>query len=396
MKARSKVKYLQRPSERALLLMTALLGACSSDATSEPDPTQMPPGGSGTNSTVNAASPSGVNGAPPASNPVMDGPAPMGSTPASEDNAGGNVDTSMLNEPTSSSGSSGSTGGAGGGPADGVGGSVPEEPALDCSSPALAAGDSTRTINVGGTNHTYILHVPNTYTGNEPVPLLFDFHGLGGNGQNQRNGSSFVAATESEAVIMAFPTGTNDGSGGVPGNGWNVGETCCALGDDVALTRAMVAEIQSLACIDSKRIYATGFSNGGGLSYKLACDAADIIAAVAPASFDLSEDNADDCQPSRPISTVAQRGTNDFAVPFEGGLTPVNNLTVFLGARANFEKWNELNGCTGPEVDVGNNCVKVSQCDGGVENTLCVIEGGGHQPGNADLLWPLLRQYTLP
>jgi polyhydroxybutyrate depolymerase len=154
----------------------------------------------------------------------------------------------------------------------------------------------------------------------------------------------------------------------------------------------MVAEIQGLACVDSKRIYATGFSNGGGMAHKLACDAADIFAAVAPASFDFGEDNVDDCNPSRPISVVMQRGTADFAVPFEGGATPVTNRIVFIGAQATLDKWNELDGCTGAEVDIGNNCVQVSQCSAGVQNTLCVIQGGGHQPGvasiSAGLRWP--------
>jgi poly(3-hydroxybutyrate) depolymerase len=172
---------------------------------------------------------------------------------------------------------------------------------------------------------------------------------------------------------MAFPNGVN--------SGFDVGE-CCVDADDVGFTRAMVADIQSVACIDSKRIYATGFSNGGGMSYKLACDAADIFAAVAPGSFQFGTSNVTDCNPSRPISIVAQNGTNDFAVPFEGGPTPVTNSIVFIGAQATFDKWSELNGCTGRAQDIGNNCTQVSGCEGGTENTLCVIEGGNHeQPG---------------
>jgi len=394
MKARSSTNRLRRPREAALLVIGALLGACSSD---DPDAAMMPSSSGGTSSVDAAASAAGTSNAPATGNP------PLGSPGAASSSGEGNpagVDTRMLNGAAGASPNSGSTGGTGaagvaaagtGGAAEGVGGSPPGVPAAGCPAIILAAGDSTRTLNVGGVDRTYVLHVPATYTGASAVPLLFDFHGLGGSGQAERNSSSFVAATQGEAVIMAFPSGTSDGSG----NGFNVG-TCCASGDDVGFTRAMVAEIESLACIDIKRIYATGFSNGGGMSHELACDAADIFAAVAPASFDFGEDNVDDCNPSRPISVVMQRGTADFAVPFEGGATPVTNRIVFIGAQATLDKWNELDGCTGPEVDIGNDCVKVSGCDAGVENTLCVIQGGGHQPGDANLLWPLLRQYSMP
>lgn len=401
-----------RPLHGALLLSIGTIWTgCSSDGTEGPASGPGQPGAATTTPATDGQAPGTSVGAAPGATNGSTGngtDAPAGN----EGNGAGNVDTSMLNGmPGDNSAGGGSSEPAGSGDSSGENsaggtsgeGETPEptppdenqpvapEPAADCPATALTPGDSTRTVNVGGVNRTYVLHVPATYTGDARVPLLFDFHGLGGNGQQERNGSSFVAATESESVILAFPSGTSDGSG----NGWNVG-TCCASGDDVGFTRAMVAQISDLACINDKRIYATGFSNGGGMSYELACDAADIFAAVAPASFDLAEDNVDDCDPSRPISIVAQRGTADFAVPFEGGPTPVTNRIVFLGAQATFDKWAELDGCSGAEEDIGNNCKKVSQCQAGTEVNLCVIEGGGHQPGVASTLWPLLRQYTLP
>lgn len=399
------VPFKHAPSV-ALLLCGALAAACSSDGTSgASDTSREPDTRQGSNAPqAPAAAPPGSTGTPMGNTP------PAGqSPPSAEGSMPGNVDTTNLNMPPSNSsgggtpppaamlGSAGSTAQMGTGgqgntpPATGGAGGGPPVVAADCPAQVLAAGNTTRNIQVGNAMRSYILHVPNTYTGNQRVPLLFDFHGLGGSGQGEANGSSYVAATQAESVILAFPTGTSDGIG----QGWNVG-TCCAGGDDVAFTRAMVTQIQGLACIDSKRIYVSGFSNGGGMSHKLACDAADIIAAAAPGSFDFGEDNVDDCDPSRPISVVMQRGTNDFAVPFEGGATPVTNRIVFLGAQATFDKWSELDGCTGPEVDIGNNCRQRSQCNAGVETTLCVIQGGGHQPPNANLLWPILREYTLP
>jgi polyhydroxybutyrate depolymerase len=392
----------------ALLFWAALVASCSSDATNGDEEARQPDTRQGNNS---PQLPTGMTPPAAAATPNQPSPSsPAAETPARSEGNMPNVDPSNLNEPPAagsapggaasspmamgSGGSAGQMGSAGSGgaagSAQGAAGSA-AQPVSDCPAQVLAAGNTTRTLQVGNAMRSYVLHVPSTYTGNQRVPLLFDFHGLGGSGQGEANSSSYVAATQSEGVILAFPTGTSDGIG----QGWNVG-TCCAGGDDVAFTRAMVTQIQSLACIDNKRIYVSGFSNGGGMSHKLACEAADIIAAVAPASFDFGEDNVDDCNPSRPISVVMQRGTNDFAVPFEGGATPVTNRIVFLGAQATFDKWSELDGCTGPEQDIGNNCRQRSQCNAGVETSLCVIQGGGHQPPNANLLWPILREYSLP
>ena len=338
---------------------------------------------------------------------------PAGAAAASSgaDNLPSNVDTSMLNGMPGSPGgpagggamgpgAAGSGGSAGamnasqGAAGTGMGGSPTEEPARACRAPALAPGDSTRMLTVANTNRTYILHVPNTYSGDQPVPLVIDFHGFGGSGQGERNSSSYVAATAGDGAILAFPSGLSDGAG----PGFNFGPCCVSGVDDIAFARAMVAQIQASACIDDKRIYAVGFSNGGGMSYKLACDAADLFAAVAPAAFDFTVETVDTCLPSRPISVVAQRGTNDPVVPFNGafiGVVPSHPMTN-LGAQATFDKWAELDGCLGATEDIGNNCVTRSQCKAGVEITLCTIQGGGHQPGNANVLWPLLRAFSLP
>src|SRR5207344_1986813 len=103
----------------------------------------------------------------------------------------------------------------------------------------------------------------------------------------------------------------------------------------------IIKQLQADACIDSKRVYASGCSNGGGMSYKLACDAADIIAAVAPVDFDCITGPMDSpscgmCNPVRPITEIQFRGTSDTAVPYNGGKTPVVSGLIFPGAPTNF------------------------------------------------------------
>lgn len=267
-------------------------------------------------------------------------------------------------------------------------------PTVTCPGTVLQPGNSTRSIQAGGNSREFVLDVPNAYDGQSAVPLIIDFHGLGGNGSSQRQSSPYRQATGSEGVIMAFPTGL----AGPSGNAWNVGPCCVDGTDDVEFARALVEDVASIACIDPKRVYAVGFSMGGGLSHYLACHAADVFAAVAPAAFDLAEENQGDCQPSRPISVMSFRGTNDPIVPYEGGYSAVvpNHPITFLGAQSTLTKWGEINGCSGAPADMGDGCQGFSTCESGVEVVLCTKQGGNHEAGNASVGWPFLKRHTMP
>lgn len=313
---------------------------------------------------------------------------------AGGDGTGGSGTTTsgMTTSGTGGSGTGGDpTGGAGTG-GSGTGGGTGS---ITCPSPALRAGDTNQTVTVGSASRSYVLHVPAAYDGSKPVPLVLDFHGLGGSGPSQRSGSPYPAQTDPEGVIMAFPSGLS----GPSGPAWNVGPCCVADTDDVAVAKAIVAQIQETACIDPKRVYAVGFSMGGGMSHYLACHAADVFAAVAPAAFDLLEENVGDCNPSRPIPVITFRGTSDPIVPYAGGYSSVvrGMPITFLGAKRGFEAWAEINGCTGsPSAENGDGCSTYSACQDGVEVTLCTKQGGNHEAGNARVGWPALKRHTLP
>ena len=270
-----------------------------------------------------------------------------------------------------------------------------------CPTPALKSGDTTKKITVGSLNREYILHVPTAYTGSAAVPLVLDFHPIGGADTSWRTSSPYPAVIDKEGVISAFPNGEPSPN---MGNAWNV-EGCCVskIGgadvDDIAFAKAIVAEIEKTACIDPKRVYAVGFSMGGGMSNYIACHAADIFAAVGPASFDLTQQNVTGCTPSRPITVLEWRGKNDTVVPYAGGHSAlVTGMAIdFLGAVGTFQKWASLDGCTGsPSAADSNNCQTYSQCTAGVQVTLCTNNSGGHEAANANIIWPLLKKYTLP
>jgi poly(3-hydroxybutyrate) depolymerase len=137
---------------------------------------------------------------------------------------------------------------------------------------------------------------------------------------------------------------------------------------------------------------------GGGMSYHLACQAGDLIAAVAPAAFDMLEEMS--CTPVRPISVMSFRGTSDAIVPYTGGASrPPNGLNTtihFLGAQATFQKWATLNQCTGQPVQGANGCATYGSCASGVETTLCTANLGGHVPGDAASAWQTLKRFQLP
>jgi polyhydroxybutyrate depolymerase len=255
----------------------------------------------------------------------------------------------------------------------------------------LTPGNQNKTIN----GRSYILHVPDAYKGDKPVPLVVDMHGITGDGNGQMNGTSYKAKTDPEGVITAYPTGSQ----GPMGNAWDIGP-CCSEADDIGFLRALVEDVKKSACIDPKRVYATGFSMGGGMSHYSACHMADVFAAVAPAAFDLLQENQGDCKPARPISVISFRSTGDPIVKYNGGPNEmVQGMPLtWLGAEGTHKKWAEINECTGSPVqnEPANGCSTYSNCKAGVKVTLCTTQGGNHDQGNATVGWPWLKQFTLP
>jgi len=309
--------------------------------------------------------------------------------------------------PTAGAGGSSSTAGAGSGNAGtvaagsggdraaaGASGAAGAAAPTVCPGTVLPPGDTTTTLQIGGMARTFILHVPSSYTGKTPVPLVLDWHGLGSSGASQQRISGYKALSDQEGFIAAWPNGLE--------NAWNIGP-CCTTSrgvDDLGFAREVVADIQRRACVDPKRIYADGYSMGGGMSYYLACNAADIFAAVAPSAFDLLAAEEEPCAPTRPISVISFRGTSDPIVPYAGGASsPPNGLNVtihFQGAESTFKKWSELNECTGAPQDGADGCQTYTQCKEGTEVTLCTKQGGSHDPGDANQGWAFMKKHPMP
>jgi polyhydroxybutyrate depolymerase len=249
-----------------------------------------------------------------------------------------------------------------------------------------------RQVTVKGTPRSFILYIPKRYNPAKKTPLIIDYHGLFGNGEGQMQSSGYRDIADSEGVIVAFPNGID--------SAWNIGP-CCTLKrdvDDVAFARAIVTQVQSEVAIDESRIYATGFSNGGGMAQYLACHAADLFAAIAPSAFDLLQENSSDCTPSRPIPVLVTRGLKDNFVSYAGGASnPPNGIPTtihFLGATATFNRWSELNQCTDSPVMNASGCELHKTCAEKVEVGLCSVPEGGHTPGDAKVGWEFLKRFS--
>ena len=247
--------------------------------------------------------------------------------------------------------------------------SVSTPPAqANCQSNVLTAGETNRSLTFGGRTRTYILHVPPGYTAKKPIPLVIDMHGFTSSASAQAGLSGFRQKADQAGFIVAWPQGVS--------NSWNA-YGCCGTAlssniDDVGFMRALVAEISNLGNIDHSRVYATGLSNGGSMSHRLACEAADIFAATAPVSFTLNHPTAQ-CNPSRPISVIHFHGLNDTTVPYNGGGS--NN---FQSAPASFAAWQQIDLCTGTPVTQsfgGQNRCETASCADGVHAVLCTLAG---------------------
>lgn len=259
-----------------------------------------------------------------------------------------------------------------------------------CTRKTSDGADPAHTLIVDGLERTYILHVPASYDGSQPVPLVLNFHGGGGNALNQWRVSGFNQLADEEGFIVVYPNGT--GRLGDKVLTWN-GGTCCGYAqennvDDVAFIRALVAELQTSLNIDPKRIYATGMSNGGIMSYRLACEAADLFAAIGPVAGTL---NHSPCIPSQPVSVIHFHGTDDTHLPYGGGIGSESVTgVVYASVEQSIAFWLNANQCaltpqTESFADIQHDTYTCAQ---GTAVELYTIIGGKHAwPGSEGPAW---------
>jgi polyhydroxybutyrate depolymerase len=263
-----------------------------------------------------------------------------------------------------------------------------------CPLTTLPPGDQTREISVNGTSRKFTFHVPSSYSGAAPVPLVLDFHPMDLGATWEQANSGYRALSDTEGFVVAWPEGLQQT--------WDIGPCCTANPvDDAEFARAIVRQLSIEACVDVRRVYVVGFSMGGGMAYYLACKQAEVFAAIAPSSMDLPIASQLDCRPSRPVTVIAFRGSDDTIVPYAGGTTTPPGHSAMsmevLGAVGTFTKWANIDGCTGsPSVADANGCSTYANCQDKTEVTLCTVAGGAQVIGDAAIAWQTLKRHSMP
>ncbi len=288
-------------------------------------------------------------------------------------------------ETTGSGGSSASSSSAGGaGTTAGTGGASTSSSSGTGGAPAVFGGDRPVT-----------LAVPDGYDGT-PAPLLVSLHGYSGTGALHEAYFKLRPAALDRGMLVAVPDGTVDGNGN---QFWNANAACCDFGgtgvDDSGYLRGVIEEIQAAYAVDPKRIYFVGHSNGHFMAYRMACDHADLVAAVAGLAGGLLTDGMG-CTPSEPVHHLHVHGTADQVVPFAGG--PFTTTSIASADEA-VAFWAEQASCAatpttaetldlvGSLPDAETQVLRHEGCASGGSAELWRIEGGSHIPSFAQD-WP--------
>jgi polyhydroxybutyrate depolymerase len=261
----------------------------------------------------------------------------------------------------------------------------------------------------GGQFRTYRLYIPASYNGVTPRPLVINLHGYTSNAQQQQLLSNFMPIADTANFLMVLPNGTYS-------NGqrfWNAGISP-TLVNDINFLSTLIDSIDLTYNINLNRVYSTGMSNGGFMSYTLACELSSRIAAIASVSGSIfTPQYGVNCNPTHPVPVMQIHGTADATVPFSGAINmvPIDSVINY---------WVTANSCNStptfsaiPNVNIADGCTAVRYLYSGGNSASSVelykITGGGHTwPGfpfggvgtnmdfNASVeIWRFFNKYTL-
>ncbi|OVE78008.1 hypothetical protein BVX98_01510 [bacterium F11] len=239
----------------------------------------------------------------------------------------------------------------------------------------------------------YLLYIPKSYDGTNPVPLILVLHGGAGTPTGTQRLSRMSEKADQEGFLVIYPQSH------VSRNGfrhWNAGPRPLepykeSPADDVGFLNRILDDMEKRFNIDERRIYATGISNGGMMIYRMACEMSHRIAAVAPIA---TASLMNQCRPKRPISILHIHGRKDKIIQFEGGGTHpsvpnfIKRTVPLKSAQKSIEPFVSLNKCPPAPREIFQNakakCLSYGPGENKTEVVLCTVEDGGHTwPGGA-------------
>ncbi len=238
-------------------------------------------------------------------------------------------------------------------------------------------------IEYDGLDRTFILYIPASYSDSEPVPLVFNFHGYTSDAMSQMFYGDFRSIADTANFIIVHPMGTIGADGQTFFNAeWG------AEVDDIGFSGALIDYVVDNYSINTDRIYSTGMSNGGFMSYTLACNLSDRFAAIASVTGSMTSiQQSNTCQPNRPIPVLEIHGTNDDVVPYNGNnwMAPIDDVILFWVDHNQCEEIPSVTSIEDTDMTDNSTVEKYlyNNGDQGTTVELMKITGGGHTwPGS--------------
>ncbi len=293
-------------------------------------------------------------------------------------------------------------------------------PSRDHSS--LSPGDHTRELDFDGRRRSYIVRVPPEAKPPSGWPVVLAFHGGGTNALTMVDFSGLTEKADEAGFVVVYPNGTGRVSRALTFNGG----ACCGHAarhrvDDVGFVAALLDDLGRVLPVDTRRVFATGMSNGGMLCYLLASRQAPRIAAIASVAGTMATRG---CSPARPVPVLHFHGTADEYVPYLGGRGKRSRTGVeFYSVEHTIRTWVKANGAAAQPRETqlpvkfvdGTRITRTSYGagHGSAEVVLYTIHEGGHTwPGRTpgvkslgratlnisanDLMWTFFQRHPLP
>lgn len=253
-----------------------------------------------------------------------------------------------------------------------------------------------------GEEREYMLYVPSSYDGTTAAPLMFNFHGYGGKASEYMTYADMRTQADANGFILVYPQGAClDGD-----PHWNAGlpsATNKSTVDDFGFINALIDELAADYVIDSERIYACGYSNGGYFSYALACYHSDKIAAVGSVSGTMLTESKINCSPVHPTSVIVLHGTSDNVVPYNGteGLESTSSVIDYWIGYNNTDTSPTVVNYTGGGMNVEHQRYANGDSLTAVEHYK--VNGGDHVwfdlnisgSNTSQLIWDFVSQYDI-
>jgi polyhydroxybutyrate depolymerase len=274
---------------------------------------------------------------------------------------------------------------------------VPSPTATPASTPALAVPSNSphpskeASVVVGGDRPATVA-IPRDYDRGHPAPLLILLHGYGSSGREHDMYFHLGDLAAERGYLYVHPDGTLDGGGN---HFWNATDACCDFDgkgiDDAAYLAGVISEIETRFAVDPKRIDVIGHSNGGFMSYALACSHADTVAAIASLAGATFAKPAD-CAPTSPVAVLEIHGTADDTILYKGGTIDLGSgrsMGAYPGAETSVATWATYDGCTKTSLVDEHVDVDADITADGANAEATVTRWSGCKPGGAAELWTI-------